>query len=124
MVKKEFIELYYNENNTSSREEAKKQVDMFLKTMEKALMQNETIIFRGLGTFTVKTVQKKNPVNPKTHEPVETAPRTTVRFKCGKKMETLLSGRKRYWAWKRKWQNEKRVYFEYKSWAKNSYCDN
>ncbi|MBS5037356.1 MAG: HU family DNA-binding protein [Fusobacterium sp.] len=95
MVKKEFIELYYNENNTSSREEAKKQVDMFLKTMEKALMQNETIIFRGLGTFTVKTVQKKNPVNPKTHEPVETAPRTTVRFKCGKKMETLLAGRKR-----------------------------
>ena len=74
MVKKEFIELYYNENNTSSREEAKKQVDMFLKTMEKALMQNETIIFRG---------------------PVETAPRTTVRFKCGKKMETLLAGRKR-----------------------------
>ena len=46
MVKKEFIELYYNENNTSSREEAKKQVDMFLKTMEKAHMQNETIIFR------------------------------------------------------------------------------
>lgn len=95
MVKKEFIELYYKENNTSSREEAKKQVDMFLKTMEKALMQNETLIFRGLGTFTVKTVQKKNPVNPKTHEPVETALRTTVRFKCGKKMETLLATRKK-----------------------------
>ena len=59
MVKKEFIELYYNENNTSSREEAKKQVDMFLKTMEKALMQNETIIFRGLGTFMLKQFKRK-----------------------------------------------------------------
>lgn len=95
MVKKEFVELYYAENNVNSREEAKKHVEMFLKTMEKALMQNETLIFRGLGTFNVKTVQKKNPVNPKTHEPVSTAPRTTVRFKCGKKLEQLLASRKK-----------------------------
>lgn len=95
LVKKEFVELYYAENNISSREEAKKQVEMFLKTMEKALLQNDTLIFRGLGTFNVKTVQKKNPVNPKTHEPVETAPRITVRFKCGKKIEQVLAGRKK-----------------------------
>lgn len=95
LVKKEFVELYYEENHISSREEAKRHVEMFLKTMEKALMQNDTIIFRGLGTFTVKTVQKSNPVNPKTHEPVETAPRITVRFKCGKKIEKVLAGRKK-----------------------------
>ena len=95
MVKKEFVELYYEENNISSREEAKKHVEMFLKTMEKALLQNDTLIFRGLGTFNVKTVQKSNPVNPKTHEPVETTPRTTVRFKCGKKIEQVLAGRKK-----------------------------
>lgn len=95
MIKKEFVELYANENNTNSRDEAKKQVDVFLKTLEKALMQNETVVFRGLGTFVIKTVQKKNPVNPKTHEPVETLPRITVRFKCGKKIESLLTAKKK-----------------------------
>ncbi len=91
MVKKDFIELYCNEYNIEVREEGKRQVEKFLKIMEKAFTQTDTLIFRGLGTFTVKTVHKKNPVNPKTHEPVKTAPRVTVRFKCGKKLEEALT---------------------------------
>lgn len=91
MVKKEFVELYCQEYGIEAREEGKKQVEMFLKLIEKAFIKNDTVIFRGLGTFSVKTVQKRNPVNPKTHEPVKTAPRVTVRFKCGKKLEEALT---------------------------------
>lgn len=74
MVKKEFVELYCQEYGIEAREEGKKQVEMFLKLIEKAFIKNDTVIFRGLGTFSVKT-----------------APRVTVRFKCGKKLEEALT---------------------------------
>ena len=59
MVKKEFIELYYNENNTSSREEAKKQVDMFLKTMEKALCRMRQSFSGDLELLLLKQFKRK-----------------------------------------------------------------
>ena len=65
MKKREFAELFMVKANLRSKEEAKRQVELFIETMKEALTQDEVLIFRGLGTFERRETKEKRRKKPK-----------------------------------------------------------
>ena len=91
MVKKEFAELWMKNANLTSFEEAKRQVETFIETMKEALEKEETLIFRGLGTFERRETKRREGRNPKTGEAIKMTPKKYIKFKVGKDLEDRLN---------------------------------
>ena len=91
MVKKEFAELLMKNANLTSFEEAKRQVETFIETMKEALEKEETLIFRGLGTFERRETKRREGRNPRTGEAIKMTPKKYIKFKVGKDLEDRLN---------------------------------
>ena len=91
MVKKEFAELWMKNANLTSFEEAKRQVETFIETMKEALEKEETLIFRGLGTFERRETKRREGRNPRTGEAIKMTPKKYIKFKVGKDLEDRLN---------------------------------
>lgn len=91
MKKKEFAELFMVKAELKSKEEAKRQVELFIETMKDALESDEVLIFRGLGTFERRTTKRKEGRNPRTGEAIKITPKKYIKFRVGKDLEDRLN---------------------------------
>lgn len=93
MTKYEFAELLMKNGNFESAQEARRQTNVFVETMKEALVQEKTLVFRGLGIFEIKETKRKNYFNPKTGEKIKCAPKKYIKFKTGKELSEKLNKR-------------------------------
>ncbi len=93
MTKYEFAELLMKNGNFKNAQEAKRQTNVFVETMKEALVQEKTLVFRGLGIFEIKETKRKNYFNPKTGEKIKCAPKKYIKFKTGKELSEKLNER-------------------------------
>ncbi|WP_300329581.1 HU family DNA-binding protein [Fusobacterium sp.] len=91
MKKVEFAELLMKNANLPSKEEAKRQVEVFVETLKEALTTEEVLVFRGLGTFERKTTKRAEGINPRTGEPIKITPKNYIKFKVGKDLSDRLN---------------------------------
>ena len=83
MTKKEFIELYAEKGNISKKE-AEKNINIFLESVEEALVKGEEVSFVGWGKWEVLERASRDVRNPRTQEMMKIAPKKVVKFKAGK----------------------------------------
>lgn len=93
MKKKEFAELFMVKAELKSKEEAKRQVELFIETMKDALEADEVLIFRGLGTFERRITKRKEGRNPRTGESIKITPKKYIKFRVGKDLEDRLNNK-------------------------------
>ncbi|MFA6709035.1 MAG: HU family DNA-binding protein [Fusobacterium sp.] len=93
MKKKEFAELFMVKAELKSKEEAKRQVELFIETMKDALESDEVLIFRGLGTFERRITKRKEGRNPRTGESIKITPKKYIKFRVGKDLEDRLNNK-------------------------------
>lgn len=91
MKKREFAELFMKNANLRSKEEAKRQVELFVETMKEALEKEEVLVFRGLGTFERRETKRQEGRNPRTGESIKITPKKYIKFKVGKDLEDRIN---------------------------------
>lgn len=85
MVKKEFTKLYAKKEGIYDNE-AQRRIDSILELMKEVLRKNETLIFRGFGSFEVRKTTRTEGVNPRTGKPIRFLPKKYVKFKTSKNL--------------------------------------
>lgn len=85
MDKRALIKLYKKISpETLTLEEAKKEVDIFIETLEEALVADGSMKFIKKGVFEIFARQPKIISNPSTRERMIIYPKKTVRFRASK----------------------------------------
>lgn len=72
-------------------EEATLVVNTFFDSMKKALMEDNRVEIRGLGSFKIKVYEGYTGRNPKTGETVSVAPKRLPFFRAGKELKDYLN---------------------------------
>ena len=90
MNKPELIEALKQEINLT-KTEAVVVVDVFFKTIAKALAKGNRVEIRGLCSFYVKSYKAYTGRNPKTGEKVQIKPKKLPFFKCGKELRERVN---------------------------------
>ena len=85
LVKQQFVEQYAIKNEITCVK-AKKIIESVLALMAENFKNENTLIFRGFGTFEVKTTKRKEGRNPRTGEIIKMKPRKFVKYKVSKKI--------------------------------------
>lgn len=83
MTKKEFID-YYAEKGDLSKKDAEKYINLFLDSVEDALVKGEEVLFVGWGKWEVIDRAPRDVRNPQTQEIMKIAGKKVVKFKTGK----------------------------------------
>lgn len=91
MKKKEFIELYMEKAGIDTKTEAKEKVELFIETLKEAMLKEDILIFRGLGTFHVMKTKTRRGRNPRTGEPLTVNSRKVIKFKVGRDLEDRIN---------------------------------
>ena len=67
-------------------------LNIFCKSIEKALINGQTVELRGFGTFSVKNIKEKfSARNPATGKLIYIPEKKRVRFKSSKKFKELIN---------------------------------
>ncbi len=94
MTKAEFVDLYKEKGEFSSKAAAEKALKAFLETIEDVLVKGESVTFVGFGTFFVADIPEKSgkiPGSTKTYtKPAHKAPK----FKAGKSLKEAVAASK------------------------------
>lgn len=72
-------------------EEATLVVNTFFDSMKKALIEDNRVEIRGLGSFKIKQYEGYTGRNPKTGETVTVAPKRLPFFRAGKELKDFLN---------------------------------
>ncbi|WP_410208846.1 HU family DNA-binding protein [Fusobacterium sp.] len=83
MTKKEFIELYAK-NGNMSKKDAEKNINLFLDSIQEALISDNEVGFVGWGKWEVQDKAARNVMNPQTKKLMTIEARRVVKFKPGK----------------------------------------
>lgn len=83
MTKKEFIDLYAEKGNLNKKE-AEKGINLFLASVEEALVKGEEVSFVGWGKWEIVERAGRDVRNPRTKEIIKIEPKKIVKFKAGK----------------------------------------
>lgn len=67
--------------------ESIKEIDIFLETLEEALLVDGEVKFTKVGVFEILTRKSRVIANPVTKEPMMIYPKKTVKFRVSKKMK-------------------------------------
>ena len=67
--------------------EAEKRINEFFDTIIESCLTEGFVQITGYGTFEYKYTEEREATNPKTGEKVVVAPKSSIRFKPGKKMK-------------------------------------
>jgi len=86
MNKKDFITLFAEKGNFSTKTEAEKKLNGFLETVEEILVKGEEVSFIGWGKWEVKAKPARVGRNPQTGKEIKIAAKKVVSFKVGKKL--------------------------------------
>lgn len=79
------------EENTISADEATVVVNTFFDSIRQALLQDQRVEIRGLGSFKIKQYQGYSGRNPKTGEVVTVAPKKLPFFRAGKELKEYIN---------------------------------
>lgn len=83
MTKKEFVELYATKGDLSKKE-AEKYINLFLDSVEEALIDEKEVSFVGWGKWEVVDRAPREVRNPQTQEIMKIEGKKVVKFKTGK----------------------------------------
>jgi integration host factor subunit beta len=75
-----------------SHKRAEEIVTLIFSTMSDAMVRNERIEIRGLGSFVIKEYDTYTGRNPKTGEPISVRPKKLPFFKVGKELKEMVTG--------------------------------
>jgi len=73
-----------------SKVDCKDVVESFIKTIEKALRKNESIVLTGFGSFGVIKRKARTGINPSTGKKMSIPARKVPKFKAGKRLRELV----------------------------------
>lgn len=90
MNKSELIKVLSDECSLSS-EEATMVVSIFFDSMKQALVENNRVEIRGLGSFKLKNYEGYTGRNPKTGKSVTVAPKKLPFFRAGKELKEFIN---------------------------------
>lgn len=90
MTKKEFIEIL-SEKSGENKKRAGELLDVFLDSVEGALVKSGSVQFVGWGTFEVKETAERMGRNPRTGEEIKIPAKKAVKFKVGKKLSDIVN---------------------------------
>ena len=85
MSKKEFVDAYAKATG-ETKKRAEELVNQFLETVEKTLLNGDSVQFVGWGTFEVKERAARTGINPQTKKEIKIPAKKVVKFKVGKKL--------------------------------------
>ena len=85
MSKKEFVDAYAKATG-ETKKRSEELVNQFLETVEKTLLNGDSVQFVGWGTFEVKERAARTGINPQTKEEIQIPSKKVVKFKVGKKL--------------------------------------
>ena len=83
LIKKQFVEQYAKKHNLSYVK-AKEIIENVFDLMVENFKNNNSLIFRGFGSFEVKTTKRKEGRNPRTGEFIKIKPKKFVKYKISK----------------------------------------
>ena len=86
MNKGEFVSFIAKDNNCS-KAEAERVIDIFTKSVIKALSNGENIALVGFGSYYVSDVAARTGRNPRTGEKLEIAAFRQPKFKAGQRLK-------------------------------------
>ena len=90
MNKSELIKTLAEENAISA-DEATIVVNTFFDSIRQALLADQRVEIRGLGSFKIKEYQGYSGRNPKTGEVVSVAPKKLPFFRAGKELKEYIN---------------------------------
>ncbi|MDR1946511.1 MAG: integration host factor subunit beta [Desulfovibrio sp.] len=90
MNKSELIKTMAEENSLSA-DEATTVVNTFFDCVRKALLSEQRVEIRGLGSFKIKQYAGYAGRNPKTGEMVSVAPKKLPFFRAGKELKEFVN---------------------------------
>ena len=90
MNKSELIKTLSDECSLST-EEATLVVNVFFDSMKQALVENNRVEIRGLGSFKLKNYDGYVGRNPKTGKSVTVAPKKLPFFRAGKELKEFIN---------------------------------
>ena len=92
MALQELTKKLQKKNSKLSKSDINQVVEVFSKSIEKALINKKNVELRGFGTFFVKKIKEKfSARNPKTGELIYVPEKNKVRFKSSKKLNRLIN---------------------------------
>ena len=74
-----------------SHKRAEEIVTLIFSAMSDAMVKNERIEIRGLGSFVIKEYATYTGRNPKTGEPISVRPKKLPFFKVGKELKEMVT---------------------------------
>ena len=90
MSKTELVEFVAEEANMS-KAEAARAVDAIMKGITKGLKKDKKVALVGFGTFSCKTREAREGINPLTKEPMKIPAKNVVSFKAGSNLKDSLN---------------------------------
>ena len=93
MSKKEFVDAYAKATG-ETKKRSEELVNQFLETVEKTLLNGDSVQFVGWGTFEVKERAARTGINPQTKKEIKIPAKNVVKFKVGKKLADNVAKRK------------------------------
>ncbi|STO31496.1 HCj [Fusobacterium necrogenes] len=91
MTKKEFVDLYFEKGEFTTKVDAEKKAMAFLATIEEVLTKGDEISFLGFGKFEVTERAARTCRNPQTGEEMKVEAKKAVKFKAGKSLSEKVN---------------------------------
>ena len=91
MTKKEFVDLYFQKGEFTTKVDAEKKAMAFLATIEEVLEKGDEISFLGFGKFEVAERAARTGRNPQTGEEMKVEAKKAVKFKAGKALSEKVN---------------------------------
>ncbi len=84
MTKQEFIALYQEKMEITTKKEAERLVNGFFSTLEDVLVKGDDLSVLGFGKFETTVQSARTCRNPKTGEEIKVPEKKVVKFRVGK----------------------------------------
>ena len=91
MTKKEFVDLYFQKGEFTTKVDAEKKAMAILATIEEVLEKGDEISFLGFGKFEVTERAARTCRNPQTGEEMKVEDKKAVKFKAGKALSEKVN---------------------------------
>lgn len=90
MTKAEFVEKLFTKANLASKSQAETVLESTIDTITEALMDGDSVVFTGFGSFKVVERAARKGRNPRTGEEIEIAATKVVKFTPGKTLKEVV----------------------------------
>ncbi|MEZ0575959.1 HU family DNA-binding protein [Halodesulfovibrio aestuarii] len=90
MTKAEFVEKLFTKANLASKSQAETVLESTIDTITEALMDGDSVVFTGFGSFKVVERAARKGRNPRTGDEIEIAATKVVKFTPGKTLKEVV----------------------------------